>query len=71
MIDAVVGAVIMVAATSALAFAVEISESIITNAGRGPLTESERQILRSAGYLDNNSVKSLQSYAQSLPQRYP
>ena len=71
MIDAVIGAVIMVAATSALVFAVEISESIITNAGRGPLSESERAILISAGYLDDTSLNSLQSYVQSLPQRYP
>lgn len=71
MIDAVIGAVIMVAATSALVFAVEISESIISNAGRGPLSESERAILISAGYLDDASLNSLQSYVQSLPQRYP
>ncbi len=50
MIDAVLGAVIAVTATTAMLLAVQITEFSFSEAGRSPLLESELQILRDAGY---------------------
>ena len=50
MIDAVLGAVIAVTATTALLLAVQVTESSLNGAGRAPLLDSELQILRDAGY---------------------
>ena len=45
MVDAVVGAVIMVVATSSLLFAVEVAEQAFSESGRYPLNDSEREML--------------------------
>ena len=45
MIDAVVGAVIMVIATTSLLSAVEVIEKAFSDAGRQPLSSQEKQIL--------------------------
>ena len=50
MIDAVLGAVIAVTATTAMLLAVQMTESSFREAGRTPLLDSELQILRNAGY---------------------
>ena len=50
MIDAVLGAVIAVMATTAMLLAVQMTESSFREAGRTPLLDSELQILRNAGY---------------------
>ena len=45
MLDAVVGAVIMVVATTSLLLAIEISEDAFSAAGRYPLNDDERVLL--------------------------
>ena len=50
MIDAVLGAVIAVTATTAMLLAVQMTESSFNEAGRAPLIDGELQILRDAGY---------------------
>ena len=56
MLDAVVGAVIAVTATTALLLALQVSEESLQQAGRLPLNPGEIGILRDAGYnVDVNS----------------
>ena len=50
MLDAVVGAVIAVTATTALLLALQVSEESLQQAGRLPLNVGEIGILRDAGY---------------------
>ena len=52
MADAVVGAVIMVIATTSLLLAVDISTRAYNEAGTYPLTSDEEQVLNSAGLTD-------------------
>lgn len=66
MIDAVVGAVIMVAATTGLVLAVEVGERAISQAGRYPLTQSELEMLRSAGLENPQNLLLLQADLDSL-----
>ena len=56
MLDAVVGAVIMVVATTSLLYSIEVAERAFDQAGRYPLNSDEREILRNIG-LDNNSAE--------------
>jgi hypothetical protein len=49
MVDAVVGAVIMVVATTSLLFAIEVAEQAFDQAGRYPLNDEERTVLEQAG----------------------
>ena len=49
MVDAVVGAVIMVVATTSLLFAIEVAEQAFDQTGRYPLNEEERTVLEQAG----------------------
>ena len=48
MVDAVVGAVIMVVATSSLLMAIEVAEQAFDQSGRYPLNDQERELLSSA-----------------------
>ena len=57
MIDAIVGAVIMVVATSSLVYAIEVSVRAFDEAGRYDLNSSERQLLKDFG-LDEAGAKS-------------
>ena len=45
MVDAVVGAVIMVVATSSLLMAIEVAEQAFDQSGRYPLNDQEREML--------------------------
>ena len=45
MVDAVVGAVIMVVATTSLLMAVEVSEDAFRSAGRYPMNDDEQVVL--------------------------
>ena len=54
MLDAVVGAVIMVVATTSLVYSIEVAERAFDQAGRYPLNSDEREILQNIG-LDNES----------------
>ena len=47
MIDAIVGAVIMVVATTSLFLAIEVAEDAFRSAGRYPLNEDEQVLLDS------------------------
>jgi len=50
MISALVGSVIMSAATVAMLLAINISNKILNQVGRNPLTNQEKIILRNAGF---------------------
>jgi len=66
MISALVGSVIMTAVTVAMLLAIDITDKVLINAGRYPLTNKEKQILIDAGYklVDieniNQEIKSLE-----------
>ena len=49
MLDAVVGAVIMVVATTTMLYSIEVAERAFDQAGRYPLNADEKEVLRSAG----------------------
>ena len=49
MADAILGAVIMVVATTSLVFAIEVAEKSFNQAGRYPLSDKERLMLTSVG----------------------
>ena len=49
MIDAVVGAVIMVVATTSRLYAIECAERAFNEAGRYPLSVDEKEVLRKVG----------------------
>ena len=49
MLDAVVGAVIMVVATSSLLYSIEVAEKAFDQAGRYSLNQGERELLQSVG----------------------
>lgn len=68
MLDAVVGAVIVVAATVALALAVEVGQKSFLSAGRYPLNKAEIRLLESAGLSDPKSISDLNKDLDSLPQ---
>ena len=59
MIDAIVGAVIIVVATSSLVYAIEVSVRSFDEAGRYDLNSSEKQLLENFG-LDEAGIKSFQ-----------
>ena len=46
MLDAVVGAVIMVVATTSLLYSIEVAERAFDQAGRYPLNSDEREVLQ-------------------------
>jgi len=49
MLDAVVGAVIMVVVTSSLLYSIEVAEKAFDQAGKYPLSKGERELLQSVG----------------------
>ena len=55
MLDAVVGAVIMVVATTSLLYSIDVAERAFDQAGQYPLNDNEREDLRRAG-LDNDAA---------------
>ena len=67
MLDAVVGALIVVVATSALVLAIEVAEQSINEAGRQPLNSSEMEILQRSGRSDLDSLNKLQADLDALP----
>lgn len=54
MLDAVVGSVIMVVATTSLLFAVEVAEKAFDNSGRYRLNEEEKSMLVSLGFSEQD-----------------
>ena len=69
MLDAVVGAVIMVVATAALVLAIEAAEQSLQSAGRQPLNSAEVELLQRAGLSDSGSLNKLKADLDSLPQQ--
>ena len=55
MLDALVGAVIMVVATTSLLYSVEVAEKAFGDAGRYPLSQSERTMLELVDLDDRDS----------------
>ena len=55
MVDAVVGSVIMVVATTSLLFAIEVAEKAFDQAGRYPLNQEERTLLENVGLLGDQT----------------
>lgn len=53
MLDAVVGAVIMVVATTSLLYSIEVAERAFDQTGRYPLSRDEREVLRSVGVVND------------------
>ena len=56
MLDAVVGAVIMVVATTSLLYSIQVAERAFDQAGSYPLNDEEREVLRRVG-LDNEAAQ--------------
>lgn len=67
MLDAVVGAVIMVIATTSLLSAVEVIETVFAQAGRQELTVAEEQMLERIGKSENESLQFWQDSISNLP----
>ena len=59
MLDAVVGAVIMVVATTSLLYSIQVAERAFDQAGRYRLSEDEKELLRSAGVINPAEVDGL------------
>lgn len=69
MLDAVVGAVIVVVATSALVLAIEVAEQSLDSAGRQPLNSAELELLQRAGRSDADSLNKLRADLDALPRQ--
>jgi hypothetical protein len=69
MLDAIVGAVIMVVATSALVLAIEVAEQSLNSAGRQPLNSAELELLQRAGRSDAASLNKLRADLDALPRQ--
>ena len=68
MLDAVVGAVIMVIATTSLLSAVEVIEKAFADAGRQPLSPGEQRLLERVGQSDSDQqMQFWQDSLQTLP----
>ena len=67
MLDAVVGAVIMVVATTSLLSALEVLEQSFNNSARHPLTQIEEQILERAGIDEQDWDQFYADNLQNLP----
>jgi len=68
MVDSVVGALIVVVASSALVMAVQVAEQALQSAGRQPLNPAELELLELAGRSDSTSLNTLQADLDLLPQ---
>ena len=67
MLDAVVGAVIMVVATTSLLYSIEVAERAFDKAGRYSLSSDEREVLRSVGFDKNEAELFWRLNIQSSP----
>lgn len=57
MIDAVVGAVIMVVASTSLLYSIEVAEKAFDQAGQYPLSSREKKLLNRVGLEDSNLIE--------------
>ena len=67
MLDAVVGAVIMVVATTSLLYSIQVAERAFDKAGRYSLNSDEREVLRSVGFDKNEAELFWRLNIQSSP----
>ena len=65
MISALIGSVIMSAATIAMLIAIKVTDNALNKVGRYPLTNEERQILINAGY-DSADIKNINQEIELL-----
>ena len=70
MIDSLLGAVIMVAATSALVLALQVAEGAMDKAGRYPLSRDEVQVLESAGVRGADAKQDFLEELSKLPKQF-
>ena len=56
MIDAVVGAVLMVVATTSLLYSIELAERAFNQSGQYPLNRDEKELLRNVGIVSDAQV---------------
>ena len=61
MIDAILGAVIMVVATTSLVLAIELAEKAFSETGRYPLHQKETKLLRDSARLTDEEIESFWS----------
>ena len=54
MVEAIVGIIIATTSSMALLIAISISVNTLKEAGKTPLSKSERQIIKNAGYNEND-----------------
>lgn len=69
LVDAIVGAVIMVAVTTGLLLAVQVGEQAMGSAGRYPLNSAERELLQSSGHGDATAMGLLMADLEAMPQQ--
>ena len=67
MLDAGVGAVIMVVATTSLLYSIEVAERAFAQAGRYPLNSDEREVLRGVGLGDSEAELFWRQNIQNSP----
>lgn len=67
MLDAVVGAVIMVVATTSLLYSIEVAERAFAQAGRYPLNSDEKEVLRGVGLGDSEAELFWRQNIQNSP----
>ena len=67
MLDALVGAVIMVVATTSLLYSIDVAERAFDQAGRYPLNSDEREVLRGVGLDTNEADLFWRQNIQNLP----
>ena len=67
MLDAVVGAVIMVVATTSLLYSIDVAEKAFDQAGRYPLNSDEKEVLRGVGLDSNEADLFWRQNIQNLP----
>jgi hypothetical protein len=68
MIDVVVGAVVMVVASTALVLAIEVGEQAYRSAGRYPLNAAELELVKRAGF-EAAAIADLHSDLAGLPEK--
>ena len=69
MIDAVVGAVIMVVATTSLVYAIEVAEKAFSRSGRHPLNSDERTVLESVNLSGSSADEFWQDNLKNAPRQ--
>ena len=62
MIDAVVGAVIMVVATTSLLYSIDLAERAFNQAGRYPLSVDEKEMLQKVGVTKDDEADAFWRY---------